>query len=169
MKLQAGTGCKVPLLLGGLASRSLPARSEILAALTVDVLLAVVGLQLAEDHVESAVVVENAAGVDAGLPNQSPRGQWTTVDCAERHVLSGPGLCERRSHLRSEISKLIRREYGPIRFGACVRIHEADLQRPERIGDRFHTQLGGVIARCRSRIILRLDLHPLVIVRPKHD
>src|SRR5688500_19947176 len=96
MKLQAGTGCKVPLLLGGLASRSLPARSEILAALTVDVLLAVVGLQLAEDHVESAVVVEKAAGVHAGLSNQSPRGEWTYVDCADRHVLWIPFHCVHR-------------------------------------------------------------------------
>src|SRR4026207_1557992 len=106
MKLQAGTGCKVPLLLGGHAPRSLPARSEILAALTVDVLLAVVGLQLAEDNVESAVVVENAAGVDAGFPNQSPRSEWTTVDCAERHVLSRPGPCAPRSHARGESCNL---------------------------------------------------------------
>jgi len=90
-------------------------------------------------------------------------------DRTERHVLPRPGLGKSRSDSRSEVAEFLSSEHRPLRFSGRILLHDANSQRRERVADGFARKLGRMIVRRRRCIILRLDLHPLIVGRPEHD
>ena len=90
-------------------------------------------------------------------------------DRTERHVLPRPGFGKSRSDSRSEVAEFLSGENRPLRFSGRILVHDANSQRRERVADGFARKLGRMIVRRRRCIILRLDLHPLIVGRPEHD
>src|SRR4029453_494410 len=70
-------------LLALLLARSLAARSEVLVPLPVDVLLAIVALQLTEDHVELAALVKDPPCIDGRVSDRTANTTRAAADRAE--------------------------------------------------------------------------------------